>query len=78
MTRDPGRLAAFEQLLALPDERDLKTRGHRRTQTGKRERFVTTWLPAVRLWTERTIGQRAGMVEGWIPATTVRKVLRMR
>lgn len=69
---DLERQAAFTILLAQPDERALRTRGHRRghrlTQPGKQNRFITTWLPAVRVWTQREIGARAGVLDGWKPA----------
>lgn len=73
MTSNAERLAAVQQLLAKPDERALKTRGHVITQPGKRDRFVHTWLPAVRVWTQRQIGQRAGVVEGWHPSAIAQR-----
>jgi hypothetical protein len=62
------RLHAFEQLLAQRDERALRgRRGHRLTQTGRRDRF-DTWVTFVRVWTARRLATSVGSADGWMPA----------
>lgn len=87
MTRNAERLAAVQQLLERPDEASMRRRrGHRVTHAGSRDRFTRTWLPAVRVWSERHLATFAGVVDGWHPAekaaqqsvTSVHHVRRIR
>lgn len=82
---DAARLIAFERLLAQRDDRSLRgvtgqRRGHRVTQTGARDRFMVTWLPATRVWSAYRFAALAGAVVGWTPARTEHapKLRRMR
>lgn len=67
---DPACQAALITLLAQPDDRTLRGRGHRRTQLGARQRF-DRFAERAHAWVEETRARLIGACdEGWKPAVT--------
>lgn len=69
MSVNAERRAAFEQLLNMPDPKDLAGRGHQQKLAGARDRMIYTWLPAARVWMAQRINDSMKTNEdGWKPA----------
>lgn len=83
MTRrfDPACQAALLALLARPDERRLRGRGHRLTQAGAATRWDRVFVPAARTWIEHRRAAAVGTLEGWhsaVLASHRERLLRFR
>lgn len=66
---DFERAAALQRLLNTPDEPGLARRGRKQTQTGSRDRWQKTWMPAQRAWVQTRLSESEGLIEGWRTAT---------